>query len=249
MQVKKFISCGNCDNGFIYMKDGVSKCSCLEAYQEKVRVLHFVNKSNIPLHVDSYSDLLITDYSLSHYRGPDINNNLYKIKKFISKFPTDERYKKRNLFFSGGFGTQKSTLLRYVGVQLLKKGCSVYYTLADTLIRELMAAGWDNEDLRVKWEKIIQCDCLLIDEMSEDKITTYKSGWQRKFFLPFLKRRIEDIRKSVIFASNSPINNIGEYFEGAIQDVIFREVADKGMIFEDNYEKLKDDFNPLSLWD
>lgn len=242
--LEDFVPCGNCENGYILEGDSVKKCSCFVEYQEKGMLISKVRDANIPFFIDSESDKTIINYDLSDYKGVDSPKNLFKIERFISDF---NKFKRRNLFFSGGFGTQKSTLLRYIGVQLLKQGYTVYYTLADSLIRELIEADRD-EDLKNKWDKIINYDCILIDEMSEDKITTYKSGWQRTFLLPFLKKRMEIIRKSVVFASNSPIDDIGAYFEGAIQDIIYREVVDKTMIFSDNYHKLRQDIDPMDLW-
>lgn len=241
----EFIPCEKCDKGYIYSidKSTATKCDCLKQYQERRSIEIAVEKSNIPLWLSETKVLI--DYSLDDYVGQDFNNNLFKIKKFINNF---DRYSKRNLFISGKPGTQKSTIARYMGMELLKQGKTVYYSLADTLIRDLIRADRDDE-LKNKMDEIIQYDCLIIDELSQDKITTYKSGWQNTFLLPFLKKRIELIRKSVVFISNSPIENIGEYFKGAIQDIVYREVADKEMIFEDEYDIEINRFDPKTLWD
>jgi DNA replication protein DnaC len=241
-----FESCGKCYQGYIFdeLKNIARKCNCLKEYQDQGLINLAIQKSNIPFWISE--NKLLIDYSFDDYVGNDSNNNLIKLKKFINNF--DEKYSKRNLFFSGEPGTQKSTLARFVGVELIKRGKFVYYELADSLIRGLIEAD-RNDQVKDKWNKIINCDCLIIDELSQDKITTYRSGWQNTFLLPFLKKRIEFIRKSVIFISNSPIENIGTYFKGAVQDLIYREVADKKMIFTDSYEIEQTKFDWNSLWD
>jgi len=248
IEYEDFSPCEKCVDGWIINKsEGMTtKCECWNTYQKELRLKVSMEKTNIPLVFSSESDLTIFDYSIEeHYKGSDREDNLKKINKFIKDF---HLYKKRNLFFSGAVGTQKSTLARFIGKELTKKKYSVYYTLADTMIKELISA--DREDiLKDKWKKITNYDLLIIDEMSEDKITTYQSGWQNTFLLPFLKNRIEMVRKSVIFISNNPIDNIGTYFEGAIQDLIYREVSDKTMVFTDNYVRLQKDFEVDKLWE
>lgn len=239
----EFESCGKCKNGYIYSSSEVEKCMCRSTWQYKERLSIKISKANIPPFISENKSLL--EYNLSDYIGKDKKDNISKIKKFISNF---EKYKRRNLFLSGKIGTQKSTLARYISKELLSQNYTVYYTLADTLIKNLQDAD-RNEELKEKYNEIINTDFLVIDEMSEDKITTYKSGWQNTFLLPFLKRRIEIVRKSVCFISNAPIDNIGDYFKGAIQDLIYREVADKDMVFKDNYNQELNRFDPSTLWD
>lgn len=240
-----FVPCDRCNDGYFYDNHNrvATKCDCLIKYQERRKIEICIDKSYIPPYIAE--NYLLIDYNFQDYKGEDKRGNLLKIDKFIHNF---DKYRQRNLFFSGKPGTQKSTIARYIGMELLKDGRSVYYTLADTLIKDLIKADRDDE-LDNLWKDRIQYDCLIIDEFSQDKITTYKSGWQNTFLLPFLKKRIEIIRKSVIFISNSPIDNIGKYFEGAIQDLIYREVADKEMVFEDNYDVYRKKFDVSTLWE
>lgn len=244
-RIKKFKSCGNCQEGYIYKKneetgelDYVERCDCWKEYQKTIILKHKLIKSNIPPSIISYNPN-------NDYVGDDKDNNLKAIDNYINKFL---QFPKFHLYFYGSVGTQKSTLLRYIGKELLAKGFSVYYTLADDLIKELIKADRD-EDMASKYKRITKdIDLLIIDEMSEDKITTYKSGWQRKFLLPFLKKRLEIYENNTLFASNSPYDNIGEFFEGAIQDIIHREVKAQ-LTFTDNYEKLSNSVDISKLWE
>jgi DNA replication protein DnaC len=241
----KFVPCSKCIDGYIFdsKTEEATKCNCLKDYQTKRKLEIAIERSNIPFYISE--NRLLIDYSLDDYIGKDKRGNLSKVNKFISDF---DKYHQRNLFLSGKPGTQKSTVSRFIGMELLKQGYSVYYFLADQLVRNLIDSDRD-DIIKMKMDRIITCDCLIIDEFSQDKMTTYKSGWQNTFLLPFLKRRIEFIRKSIIFISNSPIENIGTYFKGATQDLVYREVADKEMIFEDNYEIEKTKFDPKTLWE
>ncbi|MDA3855351.1 MAG: ATP-binding protein [Candidatus Woesearchaeota archaeon] len=242
MRIKKFKPCGNCDNGYIHNEDSqgnkiVERCNCWKSYQEEMIITSRLRKSNIPLS--------ILKYDTDQYKGKDRNNNLKAIDNYIKKF---NEFQGWHLYFYGPVGTQKSTLLRFICRELLKRNKSVYYILADDLIKDLILADRD-EVLQAKYSRIMkEADLLVIDEMSEDKITTYKSGWQRKFILPFLKKRMEIYEKNVIFSSNSPYDNIGEFFEGAIQDLINREVKAQ-LIFEDNYKAVADSFDISKLWE
>jgi len=245
MRVQKFIPCDKCKDtrspGYKFSKDEdgnekVSRCDCWKKYQQTILLQHKLINANIPIKT--------MKYDINSYVGSDVHNNLKAIRNYINKF---DKYNGWHLYFYGTYGTQKSTLLRYIGKELLLRKKTVYYVLADELIKELIRADRE-EDIRDKWTNILQYDLLIIDEMSEDKITTYQSGWQRKFILPFLKKRLELYNKNVIFASNSPYDNIGTFFEGAIQDLIRREVKAQ-LTFEDNYEEESKAFDASSLWE
>lgn len=245
MRLKKFKPCDKCKDsptpGYIFKTDeegneSVTKCECWAKYQEETILAKKLTDANVPLSIMKYDP--------SQYEGEDKNDNLKAIRKFIKDF---NKFSSWHLYFYGPVGTQKSTLLRYIAKELIQRKKTVYYTLADDMIKELIRADRE-EELKDKWDRILQYDLLIIDEMSEDKITTYKSGWQRKFILPFLKKRLEVYQKSVIFASNSPYDNVGDFFEGAIQDLIHREVKAQ-LTFEDNYEQLSNSFDVSELWE
>ena len=84
-------------------------------------------------------------------------------------------------------------------------------------------------------EKIINVDLLIIDEMSDDKITVFQSEYQIPFLTTFLKRRLETIKKSTIFISNHSKEKLYEGKLGkTIADLINRECKDF-MFFKDVY--------------
>lgn len=238
--------CKECEKGYIDKDFGVIKCSCLKEYQAKVKLYCDMIDSNLinpKSNLKSFYDL--RDLSLSSYLGDDKNGNINKIKKLIKFY--SRKYSDMNLFFSGEPGTQKSTLGRYTGKELLFKGKSVYYILANTLIQSIISA--ERVDFYKELvNKILTVDFLIIDEMDEDKIVTYESGWQRKHFHPFLKDRLEIVKKSTLFISNRKIDGLGDYFDDATKDLIYRCVADKTMVFEDNYNVNKPPMSVDEIW-
>ena len=97
-------------------------------------------------------------------------------------------------------------------------------------------------------KEIVLKDVLIIDEFDESKITLYSSDWKQKFILPFLKTRLETILKATIFISNKRPEELGEKFEGAIQDLISRETVDTVLVFNDKYAKYKEKINVRNIW-
>ena len=240
----KFQGCEKCreHNGVIIRndKDGnpyAYKCKCLEDYQHKLMINLYFKNANLPESIKTYD--------LSQYTGDDKNKNLFKIKKFIDKF--EEKYNNINLYFYGGLGTQKTTLSKYICWELIKKEKSVYYTLTNDLIKLLLNAERD-EDAVNKIKKIINYDLLILDEISTDKCTWYKSDYQAPFFTSFLKRRLENICKSTIFISNNSMRKLYESkFGNTIADLINRECSSE-LIFKDRFTKISDS-DIDNIWD
>ena len=107
----------------------------------------------------------------------------------------------------------------------------------------------DREDeIRVLLDKILNVDCLVLDEFSAPRLALYKSGYKEKVLLPFLKTRLESIHKSTIFISNDPVEKLSELDE-FIKDLVERETLVGKMEFKDRYV---DNMKPIdlnSIWD
>lgn len=242
-----YSSCGKCsEHGFLLVEGVATKCPCRKDYEYKAHVASGLLESNVITLESSlpYVNEML-QISFESYKGPDRNKNVDKLKKFVDKF--EEKYSNLNLFFSGIPGTQKSTLSKILIKGLVNKNIKCYYILANTLIEKIIDSS-RKEETKEELENIINVDFLVIDEFDEDKIITYASGWQRKNLFPWIKRRLELIKKSTLFISNKPINKIGDYFEEAIQDLILREVKDKTMVFEDKYYAYSEDIDLDSIW-
>lgn len=243
-----FISCGKCNtNGFIITNDVSTKCSCKIEYDNKINLLFKLLHTNVIVENSSTEAIdFIMSLNKDSYKGKDNNGNLKKVELFIEKFK--DKYSGLNLFFSGSPGTQKTTIAKYIIKQLLQKNINCYYILANDLIEYIIESSRDIEQRKIIHD-IINVDFLVIDEFSENSIVTFASGWQRKHLFPWLKLRLETLKKSTLFISNNSIDNLGKYFEGAIQDLILREVPDHTMIFEDNYIQNRGKLDLSSIWE
>jgi len=243
-----FESCGVCDSkGFLVKNNTSTKCVCKVNFDNKIHLLAKLLEANV---LSENSSQEAVDFVLSltsdSYKGKDENGNLRKIELFVKNF--EKKYTSLNMFFSGSPGTQKTTVAKYIIKALSLKDVKCYYILANDLI-ELIIESSRDEEKRKTVHLIMSVDFLIIDECSEDKIITFQSGWQRKHLFPWLKFRLESLKKSTLFISNQTIDNLGKYFEGAIQDLISREVPDHTMIFEDNYIQHRGKLDLSSIWE
>lgn len=226
-----FFGCERCSKtkGYLIDLDNESqlyakKCQCLIDYQKEQLLQVKVVDSNLP------KDII--NYDIGSYKGNKSLENIDLIKLYIKKFKNE--FKNYNLYFHGTQGTQKTTLAKYIGVSLLKQGFSCYYVLADSLIKLLLDANMDEEKKEII-DIILNKDFLIIDEISDDKCTIYKSEYQIPFFTSFLKSRLELIKKSTVFISNYSIDQLySSKFGKTISDLINRECNDK-LLFKDNY--------------
>lgn len=243
-----FSSCGECDTFGFRVSEGIAvKCPCKVEYEKRILVIKGLLYANV-ITSDSSKEWISTIEKLSFesYKGPDNAKNLDKIKKFVKNFRS--RYNSLNMFFTGIPGTQKTTMAKVIIKELVKEKLNCYYILANDLIQMIIDSSRD-EEKKDRLKEIMIMDFLVIDEFDEEKIITYASGWQRKNLFPWIKYRLETIKKSTLFISNNDISNIGKYFEEAIQDLIEREVPDKTMIFDDKYYKYSERIDLTSIWD
>jgi DNA replication protein DnaC len=246
MDIFEFKSCSKCENGFIKKKYGYIPCQCRLEYIENIRLYYRFLKANLIYNESNNKNFYdLINFNIDSYRGLDKKENIHKIKKFIKDFET--KYTDLMLFFSGDPGTQKTTLAKYIITKLLLKDKTAYYTQANNLIQLIISAERNIDDKELL-NYILGVSFLVIDEFDEDKMITYESGWQRKHFHPWLKERLEIIKKSTLFISNKNINNLGKYFDKATNDLIYRVVLDKNMIFEDVYENFKEPINLNLIW-
>lgn len=248
---KSFVPCDNCQNGYLIDNKGqATKCDCLKTYQFKMYGELLLLQSNvIEKHTSKDTKSFILNYDITKdYKGKDINENIPKIKKFISSFK--ESFSSTNMFWQGSHGTQKSSLARYILKELVvKNNLKCFYIDADSLIKLIIKSARD-ESLLSEIDRIMHSDLLIIDEMSEDKIVMFQSGWQTKYFFPFIKKRLEGIGRSTLFISNSPIDNLGEAFKGGVQEVIERSVSKECVLtFNEEYAKNKGRVPLKSIWD
>lgn len=239
--MEDFKSCGKCDNGYIYEGDGAKKCGCLRDYQNSVKFEALKLKANIE-----------GEYSLNSYVGPDEYKNIDKLRVYLSRY--QEKFKKgSNLWFwSSENGTQKTTIAKAVGIEVLKFGFKVRFELFSNLVNYLLKSERDDE-YNYKLEEIQDSDLLILDEcFSSKKSTLYSSGYQIAFVDKFLRTRIETLRRNTIFTSNIKISDIAkEGYSPDIQDLLDRSIYQRSgqLEFKDRYFDNVSKFDIESMWD
>ena len=93
-----------------------------------------------------------------------------------------------------------------------------------------------------------EVDVLIIDEaFQKEKMTIYKSGYQLPFIEIFIRERVDQNRRGIIFISNvlpSAIQESG--MSQSLQDFVVRNVTNRQTLltFEDNFTQLQSHFTP-----
>lgn len=241
--IEPFEGCDECKEtgGFLFGRDDhgepyTKKCSCLISYQIRQKVRHGLYKANLP--IDK-----VMGYDISSYKGKDSALNIPKIKKFVYEF--NNKYSSISLYLYGPNGTQKTTVSWWMGREIISsQGRDVYYILMDELIKSLTKEDFDPS---VK-DVILQCerkDLLIIDESFDtNKVNLYKSGYQISFLDRFLRKRMEQDQKSIVFISNNPVSSIRTSFGDSIYHMVNRNTIKGQFHFQDVY----DDFDTEDIW-
>ncbi len=218
--IEKFISCGRCNNGYLYKIDSnketiVIPCNCLQRYKKKSKLEIAVYESKLPRKVLSYN--------INSYIGVKNKNDILKFKKYVKDFY--KKFKSVHLYlWSKQSSTQKTTIAAWIGKNLLEIGFSVQFILMNDLLKLLQSVDFKN-DLEDKVLELMNCDFLIIDDSFDpNKVTIYKSGYQLAFLDSFLRKRIEQLNKAICFTSNIPIIEIGKIFNVHIEKLIQRSV-------------------------
>lgn len=235
----KYIQCRKCSgkNGkvnnpgyissFVPGTDGtpvevVTECECHVKWRKSVELENKASRAGLNpkwLNFDIEQD----------YVGTKSKENIERIKKYVLNFikPANDEVKKimesASLYLYGPNGTQKTTVANWIGYECLRHNKTVKYILMNDLIKLLQRADRD-EDEQAKLDKILEVDCLILDEsLSKDKVTVYKSNYQIPFLDSFLRNRIQGKNKGIIFISNTSLDDIDEQVFGkSIKDLVIR---------------------------
>lgn len=247
--IEPYQHCDKCDNnGFIIKNGSAVRCECWIKYRERLSLLKRMLDANLVVEESSREEVeKLISYSLKDYKGNDMSGNIPKIRKYIDKF--EERFRSVNLFFTGTNGTQKSTLARYMVLELIRKGFSAYYTITKDFIDVVMAS--ERDELKAeKLDRILKVDFLVLDEFSPDKIAMYNSGYKQSIITSPIKKRFETIRKATIVISNKTLTELKNGEMGmTLSDLIDRETKNGCQLtFTDNYgDYARIDLS--SIWD
>lgn len=247
----EFIPCRKCIGkskipGYILNDAGVlEECSCHKEWRLNHLLSIRCKESNIG------NDNFILEYDPHlNYLGEHKEDILPKLDLFINRF-ADSAFKESTIYCYGDNGTQKTTLARWVGKELLSKGFSVYYTNLQSIIQKLVS--FDNSALQESMYAVNDnIDLLIIDEaFHKGKVFLSRSGYEHPFLEDFLKDRLENKKKATIFISNSPFDTIEKTgYSISMENLIVRNVKLKGAIihFQDVYLQYSNSVNATDIF-
>lgn len=218
--------------GYIYVPEDkfVIECDCHKKWREEYILKHNYENSGFPKS--------LFEYNPRTYAGKKSKNNFNRICNFAKKFSTDERLKNLIIYIYGPNGTQKTTVMSYIGKLLLGDDIKCRYVLMNSLIKLLQDYQFNDGKASYEIEKIKNSSVIIIDEaFDKEKVLLYKSGFQMSFIDSFIREMFSQ-GKCLIFISNIKREDISSQgFSPSIQDIIIRETSLKNtyLTFEDNY--------------
>ena len=255
----QFIPCRNCaskpgpEPGFYFKKfpdrpqKGVVECECHKQFVLRGLLECKAREANI------WPEAL--DYNIESYLGTKSIKEVQRLKKYVYEF---SNYKDAMVYMHGPNGTQKTTLAHWIGISVLHQGYSVKYLLMQSLLITLSGFEKDvgrQQDKLEEIEKLKDVDLLIVDEsFSRDKVTIYDSGYQLPFLDRFLRERHEMSKKGIVFVSNKPPEDIAKQkFSPSIEAFVLRNIyrpqGSTCLFFEDEAQKIKNNFNIGSMFD
>jgi DNA replication protein DnaC len=107
----------------------------------------------------------------------------------------------------------------------------------------------DLDDYDIWYNDLVNCDLLIIDDAFDKKSLVYKSGYQITYLDTLLRTRLERTGKSIIFTSNTNIEDIDEEkFSLSIKELVKRNTLNCVFEMKDKVDRLQKDFNVDDLW-
>lgn len=264
-KVREFVQCRRCprikndgpEPGYYYSKVGnysfIQECECHKRWREETLMEVKFSEAKVS-----------TDYTFDCYRGIKSLRDLECLKR-VAENP--EKFKNQKMIYVWGpNGCQKTSMVKVLGKELIKKGYSVQYTLMSDLITGLVSDFSMNEDAKEKKEYFIQkcmdCDFLIIDEAFDaKKAYLYVSGYQVPYLDTFIRNRFEINGKSIIFVSNIYPNQIAEVpaskpgeparqgFGTSLQNLIERNTKQSLLEFKDVWVENANQFDRYSMFE
>lgn len=239
--MSEFKHCSKCKDGYIYKIDNSGffrvaiECDCHKKWVAENQLEKKYKHNGF--------DMRNFNYNPRSYVGKKSAKDKDRLINYVNQFELNPDVRKIIVYIYGPNGTQKSTLVSWVGKTLLSKGFSVRYYLMKDLINILLNAESFNEELKESslaiLEKLNNTDLIIIDE-SFDKSKTWisRSGYELGTLDSWIRKRISSLNKGIIFVSNiNPKDIVSQNYSVSISDFINREITinDSLLKFEDNY--------------
>ncbi len=169
--------CSKCnDTGSI----GTTPCDCykkmliLKSYEQSNLSTQLIDQSFETFDLNMYSDEVDTSYGMAP------RDYMSKVLKRAQDYVKDFEKTNENLIFMGPPGLGKTFLSTCIAKELLKKGYSVIYETAYrtfSMLEELkFKRTEDTEKLKIKADKLYECDLLILDDLGSEFSSQYTTA-------------------------------------------------------------------------
>lgn len=258
---KEFEPCRDCIDkvspkgltGFYYVGEGsdrkIKECPCHKKWVRETLIKVKIKDA----HIDKFleTSILLTYNPLKDYVGKESREAMQQMVYIKDNFK--DMFIHTPIYMYGEFKTQKTTLAKWLGISLIKKGFSAYYINMHKIMEALNLTFNDDKAIQQQEliKKLLSVDLLIIDECFDKiKVRMYASGVQFPALDSFLRDRIDQERKCTLFVSNVLPSNIEkEGFSDSIQDFVQRKIKEDSTLleFKDNYDRVKNKFKDFKM--
>lgn len=210
--------CEKCeDTGFL---DTGKPCSCYKQEQIKISYQHsnitdVLDRENF----DSFNlDVFSTEYDEAYKSSPKehMMSVLSNCESFVYDFDVKNQ---KNMLFFGQTGLGKTFLCNCIAKALLDKGHTVLYQTSFRIIDTISNYRFSNkktDDMRFKYNMLINCDLLIIDDLGTEMTNTFTTT---ELFNIINTRLLED--KKTIISTNFTPQQLSETYSDRITSRLF----------------------------
>lgn len=148
----------------------------------------------------------------------DVSHNKAVFDKVVAKYCSRRKKAMRHgygLLFTGDNGVGKTMFISYILTQMIKRGCSVYYTTLPQLDIDIKR-GFNDREMDKRLTQHLGSDFIAVDEIGKEH---YKSeSYLNTRFELLLKTRHDD-GDPTLLASNMDYKALGEMYGASIQSM------------------------------
>ena len=156
---------------------------------------------------------LFWDIERSH-----VSHNKGTFDKVVAKYCARRKKAMRHgysLLFTGDNGVGKTMFISYILTQMIKRGCSVYYTTLPQLDIDIKR-GFNDREMEKRLTQYLGCDFIAVDEIGKEH---YKSeSYLNTRFELLLKTRHDD-GDPTLLASNMDYGSLCGMYGASIQSM------------------------------
>lgn len=217
--------CKDCeDTGYISNNYTTQMCHCLK---QKLLNLEY-NKTNIYNLEKQNFDNFNLDYYSNEVDQQKYNtqitprDNIEKIRKISYRFIENfDKENEKNLLFTGNTGLGKSYLSSCIANEMLKKGKTVLYQTAPTMLDTILDYRFGkNTSAKDIYDALLDVDLLIIDDLGTESINSMKYTELFNIINSRLLNTNNKIRKTIISTNLSLQNLYSNYDERIVSRIV-----------------------------